>query len=381
MDFELSEEQLMFRRSLRDFVDQEIAPHASTWEEQGSFPWDVWRKLTDLGLCSLALPPEYSAGVSGSEMLFALAVEEIARGSAGLATSYLVSSGIAMENIVKQGSESHKRDYLARCARGKIAFFALTEPVGGSDLRSMETRYLRQSDHFVVDGTKTFITNGEEADFGLVYARDRSTSGYKGISCFLIHKDIPGFSVGRKERKTGQHCSSTTELTFSDCHLPLDSLVGREGQGLRMALEAIDASRVSIGAQALGIARAAYEAALDYATERKAFGKSIGQFQAIQWMLADMATEIDAASLLVYKAAWLIDNGRPFAKAAAMAKLYSSEACRRVCHSAVQIFGGYGYTKDCPVERYACDQRVTEIYEGTSEMQRWAIGRETLGLK
>lgn len=381
MDFELSEEQLMFRRSLRDFVDQEIAPHASTWEEQGSFPWDVWRKLTDLGLCSLALPPEYSAGVSGSEMLFALAVEEIARGSAGLATSYLVSSGIAMENIVKQGSESQKRDYLARCARGKIAFFALTEPVGGSDLRSMETRYLRQSDHFVVDGTKTFITNGEEADFGLVYARDRSTSGYKGISCFLIHKDIPGFSVGRKERKTGQHCSSTTELTFSDCHLPLDSLVGREGQGLRMALEAIDASRVSIGAQALGIARAAYEAALDYATERKAFGKSIGQFQAIQWMLADMATEIDAASLLVYKAAWLIDNGRPFAKAAAMAKLYSSEACRRVCHSAVQIFGGYGYTKDCPVERYARDQRVTEIYEGTSEMQRWSIARQTLGLK
>jgi butyryl-CoA dehydrogenase len=381
MHFDLSEEQLMFQMSLRDFVDREVVPQAAEWEEAGTFPWDTWHRLADLGICAMTLPPQYSAGAGGSKLLFALAVEEIARGSAGLATSYLVSSGIAMENIVKYGTESQKRELLTRCSGGEIAFFALTEPLGGSDLRSMETRYVRQTDCFVIDGTKTFITNGEESSFGLVYARDRSASDYRGISCFVVEKDNPGFSVGKRERKTGQHCSSTTELVFDNCRVPLAALVGREGKGLRMALEAIDASRVSIGAQALGIARAAYDAAVDYAGQRKAFGKSIGQFQAVQWMLSDMATEIEAARLLVYKAAWLIDRGRPFARAAAIAKLYASEACRRVCQAAVQIFGGYGYTRDFPVERYARDQRVTEIYEGTSEMQRLAIARDIFGLR
>ena len=380
MDFEFTEEQKMFQAMVRDFVDQEIAPMAARWEEEERFPYDVWREMAALGICGVALPKEYG-GNGGGKTLFCIATEEIARGSAGLAVAYLVGCGVAMENIVRYGTEEQKSTYVPRCCSGEIAYFALTEAVGGSDVALMQTRYTKEGDYYLLNGTKLFITNGEESSFGVVYATRNTSLGYRGISCFIVEKSSPCFSVGKKEKKTGQHCSSTTELIFDNCRIPVTNRVGEERKGFRMALEAIDASRISIGAQALGIAEAAYDAAVAYAKERKAFGKSLSQMQAIQWMISDMATDIDASRLLIYKAAWLQEQGKPFIKEAAMAKLFATEASSRVCHKAVQIFGGYGYSRDFAVERYARDQRVTEIYEGTSEMQRWAIARHTLGTK
>jgi alkylation response protein AidB-like acyl-CoA dehydrogenase len=245
----------------------------------------------------------------------------------------------------------------------------------------MRLRYHETSDGYVLNGTKTFISNGEESAFGVVFATQDPELGHKGVSVFVVDKGVPGLSVGRRERKTGQHCSSTTELIFDDCRIPRGALIGEEGQGLIIALESIDKSRVSVAAQALGIAQAAFDESVRYAGEREAFGKLLGQLQAIQWMLADSATELDVARLLTYRAAWLIDRGRLGIKESAMAKVYSSEAAGRICHRAVQIFGGIGYTREAAVERYARDQRVTEIYEGTSEMQRWAIARQVLGVK
>ena len=380
MDFEFTEEQKMFQAMVRDFVDQEIAPVAARWEEDERFPYDVWKEMAALGICGVALPREYG-GNGGGKTLFCIATEEIARGSAGLAVAYLVGCGVAMENIVRYGTEEQKSNYVPRCCSGEIAYFALTEAVGGSDVALMQTRYTKAGDYYLLNGTKLFITNGEESGFGVVYATKNTSLGYRGISCFIVEKGSPCFSVGKNEKKTGQHCSSTTELVFDNCRIPVANRVGEEKKGFRMALEAIDASRISIGAQALGIAEAAYDAAVAYAKERRAFGKSLAQMQAIQWMISDMATDIAASRLLIYKAAWLQEQERPFIKEAAMAKLFATEASSRVCHKAVQIFGGYGYTRDFPVERYARDQRVTEIYEGTSEMQRWAIARHTLGTK
>ena len=380
MDFEFTEEEKMFQAMVRGFVAQEIEPVAAQWEDEEKFPYEVWKKMADLGICGVALPREYG-GSGGGEILLCIATEEIARGSAGLATAYLVSCGVTMDSIVTHGREEQKRNYIPRCSNGEIAYFAVTEAAGGSDISLMQTRYTQDGDYYILNGTKLFVTNGEESGFGTVYATKDISLGHRGISCFIVEKGTPGLSIGKNERKTGQHCSSTTELIFDNCRIPITNRVGEEGKGFRMALEAIDASRISIGAQALGIAEAAYDAAVAYAKERVAFGKSLAQMQAIQWMISDMATDIDVARLLVYKAAWLVDQGKPFIKEAAMAKLFATEASHRVCHKAVQIFGGYGYTKDFAVERYARDQRITEIYEGTSEMQRWAIARQALGVK
>jgi alkylation response protein AidB-like acyl-CoA dehydrogenase len=247
---------------------------------------------------------------------------------------------------------------------------------------AMETKYARQGDYYVLNGQKIFISNGAEADFVTTFATKDKSLGYRGISAFVVDKGTKGFSVGKLERKMGLHPASVAELIFDDCKIPAANMLGEEGKGFRVALEGIDASRVSIAAQALGIAQAAYDAAVTYAKERKQFGGELARLQAIQWMIADMATEIDAARLLIYRAAWLTrKEGHAPPKEAAMAKLYASEAAHRVCHKAVQIFGGYGYTKDFAVERYYRDQRITEIYEGTSEMQRWTIARQVLGVK
>jgi len=380
VDFNFTEEHKMFQTMVRDFVQKEIQPFASQWEEEEEFPPEIISKMARLGICGVAMPPEYGGG-EGGETGLCIATEEISRASAGLGTGYLVGFGVSMDAIVKHGNEEQKRQYISRNVEGAIAYFAVTESIGGSDVASMQTTYAQEGDNYVLNGTKIFITNGIESEFGTVFAtRDRGM-GYRGISCFVVEKGTPGFSVGKREKKTGQHCNSTTELVFDNCKIPLANLVGEEGKGFKMAIEAIDASRVSVAAQALGIAEVAYEAALDYAKDRKAFGKSLAEMQAIQWMIADMALDIDASRLLIYRATWLIDNDQPFLKEAAMAKLFSSEAAHRVCHKAVQIYGGYGYTEDFPVERYARDQRITEIYEGTSEMQRWAIARQVLGIK
>lgn len=377
MDFEHTEQERLFRAAVRQFVDAQVVPNAARWEEEQRFPHETWRHIAELGLCGVSLPAEYGGGGEG-KTLFCIATEELARGSAGLSVSYLVGCGIGMDGICLRGTAGQKGTYVPRCASGELAFFALTEAHGGSDIAPMEVRYEKTDSGFVLDGTKVFITNGEESTFGVVFATRDPALRHKGISAFVVEKSTPGLSVGKKEQKTGQHCSSTNELVFQDCEIPAVALIGEEGQGLNLALQSIARSRVSIAAQALGIATAAYDEAVRYSKERRAFGRPLGQHQAIQFMLADMATELDVARLLTYRAAWSIDHGQPAIGESAMAKLYASEAAGRICHDAVQVFGGYGYIRETPVERFSRDQRITEIYEGTSEMQRLAIAREVL---
>ncbi|MBN1152541.1 MAG: acyl-CoA dehydrogenase family protein [Dehalococcoidia bacterium] len=380
MEFEHNEQEKLFRAAVREFVRTEVAPNAARWDDEERFPWEAWRQLADLGLCGVALPEAYGGGGGGKTML-CIATEELAYASGGLSVAYLVGCGVAMDAICMYGTESQKREYVGRCAQGEVAFFALTEPEGGSDVAPLRMRYRETADGYVLNGTKLFISNGEESTFGVVFATLDSELRHKGISAFVVDKPIPGLSVGRRERKTGQHCSSTTELVFDECLVRRNALIGEEGDGLSIALECIDESRVTVGAQALGIARAAYDESVRYAQEREAFGRKLGQLQAIQFMLADSATELEVSRLLTYRAAWLIDRGNLGIKESAMAKLYATEAAGRICHRAVQIFGGIGYTREAAVERFARDQRVTEIYEGTSEMQRWAIARQVLGVK
>jgi len=380
MDFELTEEQKMFQTMVRDFVSNEIEPYAAEWDETEKFPYETIRKMADIGLYSVHLPEKY--GGSGDEITFAIASEEIARGSAGLASSYQTSVGLAMYPIIMHGNEEQKSRYIPRVINGATVSFGLTEAMAGSDVAALETRYTQEGDCYVLNGNKTFITNGAEADFITTFATRDKSLGYRGISAFVVDKDAPGFSVGKIERKMGLHPASAAELIFDNCKIPAANIIGEEGRGFRIALEAIDACRVSVAAQAVGIAQAAYDAAVAYAKERKQFGTELAHFQAIQWMIADMATDIEAARLLTYRAAWLTDKeGHAPLKECAMAKLYASEAAHRVCDKAVQIFGGYGYTKDFAVERFYRDQRITEIYEGTSEMQRMTIARQVTGVK
>ena len=377
LDFEHSEKERLFRSAVREFVDAEVVPNAMRWEEEDRFPHETWSRLAELGLCGVSLPSEHG-GAGEGKTLFYIATEELARGSAGLAVAYLVGCGITMDGIVAAGTEEQKREYVPRCTNGELAFFALSEEHGGSDIAPMQVRYRRTDSGFVLDGTKTFISNGEEATFGIVFATRDPALRHEGITAFVVEKAARGLSVGKREHKAGQHCSSTTELVFDECEVPRGALLGEEGQGFRIALESITKSRVAVAAQALGIATAAYDEAVRYSTERLAFGRPLAQHQAIQFMLADMATELEVARLLMYRAAWSIDHGHSSVCEAAMAKLYASEAAGRICHDAVQLFGGYGYIHETPVERFWRDQRVTEIYEGTSEMQRIAIAREAL---
>ena len=380
MDFELSEEQKMFRTMVRDFVTNEIDPYASEWDETNEFPYATVKKMAELGLYTVGMPEEY--GGMGDEITFAIASEEISRGSGGLGISYIVSLGLAMYPITMHGSAEQKTKYIARLAEGETVAFALTEAMAGSDVANMDMRYERDGDSFILNGTKIFITNGAEADFVTTFATKDRSLGHKGFSAFIVDKGTPGFSVGKLERKMGIHPASAAELVFDNCRIPAENLLGEEGKGFRIAMEAIDASRVTIASQAVGIAQAAYDAAVAYARERKQFGVEIARHQGIQFMIADMAVELDAARLLTYRAAWLTqEQGKSPLKEAAMAKLYASEAAHRICHKAVQIHGGYGYTREFPVERYYRDQRITEIYEGTSEMQRWTIARQITGTR
>jgi len=370
----------MVRTMVRDFCTKEIEPYAAEWDETEKFPHETIKKMADAGLYSIGLPEEY--GGSGDELSFAIAIEEISRASAGLGVSYLVSLGLGMYPITMHGNEQQKSHYIPRVINGATVAFGLTEAMAGSDVAALETRYAQESGHYVLNGNKLFITNGAEADFITTFATKDKSLGYRGISAFVVDKGTPGFSVGKIERKMGLHPASATELIFDNCKIPAANMIGEEGRGFRIALEGIDASRVSIAAQAVGIAQAAFDAAVAYAKERKQFGMELARMQAIQWMIADMATDIETARLLLYKVAWLTDKqGYAPLKESAMAKLYAAEASHRVCDKAVQIFGGYGYTRDFAVERYYRDQRITELYEGTSEMQKWTIARQVLGVK
>jgi len=380
MDFQLSEEQLMFQAMVRDFVANEIEPCASQWDETNEFPYDMVKKMAEVGLYSVGFPEEY--GGTGDELSFTIASEEVSRGSGGLGISYLVSLGLAMYPITMHGSQEQKARYIPQVIDGSTVAFALTEAMAGSDVANLDMRYEKDGDSYVLNGNKIFITNGAEADIVTTFATRDKSLGHKGISAFVVEKGAPGFTVGKLERKMGIHPASAAELVFDNCRIPAENLIGEEGRGFRVALEAIDASRVTIAAQALGIAQAAYDAAVAYAKERRQFGTEIARLQGIQFIIADMAVELDAARLLTYRAAWMTQQqGKPPLKEAAMAKLYASEAAHRICHKAVQIFGGYGYTREFPVERFYRDQRITEIYEGTSEMQRWTIARQITGTR
>jgi butyryl-CoA dehydrogenase len=378
MDFSLTEDQQMFQTMVRDFATKELEPIAARIDEDEEFPAEAIKKMAELGLFGITISEEY--GGSGGDMTHVvIAEEELARASAGVGTIYFASLSLACYPIYKFGAEEQKQRFVVPLARGeRLASFALTEPGAGSDVASLEMTAVRQGNEYVLNGTKIFVTNGAEAGTIVTFATTDKSLRHRGITSFIVERGTPGFSVSRKERKLGIRASSTAELLFENCHVPLENRLGEEGQGFKVAMGAIDSSRISVAAQAVGIARAAFEASLSYAKERQQFGGPIANLQAIQWKLADMATYIDAARLLTYRAAFLKDNGLPFLKESAMAKLFAGEASRDVTNDAVQIYGGYGYTKDYPVERFLRDAKITEIYEGTSEMQRMTIAKNLI---
>ena len=378
MHIELSEEQRQVRDLCRKFADEELKPNARRWDEQHHFPAEAIAKLGEMGLMAVAIPPEWG-GAGMDNVCYALAMEEIARGCAGTSVVMSVSNSLYCDPIMKFGTEEQKRQFLVPFARGeKLGCFALTEPMSGSDAAEMRTLAVKRGDQYVINGSKNFITNGPQADAVLLFLMTDSSKRHRGITAFLVPTDAKGLSRGKPDDKVGIRASGSCTLFFEDCAVPDRYRLGAEGDGFKIAMATLDGGRIGIAAQALGIAQAAFEEALAYAKERKAFGQPIAQFQAIQFMLADMATELDAARLLVWRAAALKDTGVRHSAESSMAKLYASEMCERVTSRAIQIHGGYGYVKEYDVERHWRDSRITEIYEGTSEIQRGVISAAVL---
>jgi alkylation response protein AidB-like acyl-CoA dehydrogenase len=379
MDFELTDDQRMIREMVRDFAQKEIVPIAGEMDKTEEFPWPVIRKMAELGILGLPFPEKYG-GAGADTVSYAIAVEEISRASGSVGITLAAHISLGTYPIYAFGTEEQKQRFLPPLTTGQgLGAFGLTEPGAGSDAGATKTTALRQGNEWVINGQKTFITNGAIAESIIVSAVTDRNRGTKGISSFIVPKGAPGFQPGRNEDKLGLRASVTSQLFFSDCRVPLENLLGQAGDGFKQMLITLDGGRISIGAMALGLAQAALDASLQYSKERVQFGQPIAHFQAIQWMLADMATEIDCARLMVYRAAWLKDRGKRFSREAAMAKLYASEAAGRACNKAIQIHGGYGYTRDYPVERYWRDARLCEIGEGTSEIQRLVIARQLLG--
>jgi len=378
MDFELTEEQQMVREMTRAFVKREVKPVASRLDREGIYPSELVKRLSEMGLMGMLVPQEF--GGSGMDLLSCVvAMEEISKGWASLAVAMSVHNSLVCAPIARFGSAAQKQKYLAPLARGEwLGCYALTEPSAGSDAGSIQTRAKRTENDFVLNGNKIFITNGNRADLAIVYAVTDPARDKKGISAFIVEKNSAGFVVGKLEDKLGLRSSDTASLLFEDCRVPHENLLGVEGEGFKIALATLDGGRIGIAAQALGIAQGCLEESVAYAQQRRQFGRAIAEFEAIQWMLADMATEIDAARLLAYRAAWLAQQGRTFTKEAAMAKLFASEAANRAAYKAIQIFGGYGYTKEFAVERFFRDVRITTLYEGTSEIQRLVIARHLI---
>jgi alkylation response protein AidB-like acyl-CoA dehydrogenase len=379
MDFEPTEEHRMIRRMVREFAEKEIAPRAEEIDETDQFPEDLFRRMGELGIIGLPFPEEYG-GSGGSYTGLVIALEEIARVSGSMAITLDAQTSLYCEPIYLFGTEEQKRKYLAPAARGeRIGAFGLTEPQAGSDAGATRTRAVRDGDEWVINGQKNFITNGSIADFAVITAKTDPEKGTRGISAFIVERTTPGFETGRDEKKMGLKGSVTSELFFENCRIPAENLLGRENEGFRQFLTTLDAGRVAIAAMAVGLAQGAFERAVAYAQEREQFDQPIAKFQAIQWMIADMATEIDAARLLVNRAAWLRERGQRFTREAAMAKLFATEMSERVCHDAIQIHGGYGYVQEYEVERMYRDQRLCAIGEGTNQIQRLVIARQILG--
>jgi butyryl-CoA dehydrogenase len=378
VNFDLTDEQELIRETVREFAEAEIAPVAAELDREHRFPVEVLPKLAGLSLLGMPFPEEVG-GAGGDYVSYAIEIEEISRVCA--TTSVIISghTSLATWPIFKFGTQAQKDRWLYDMASGhRLGAFALTEPAAGTDAGAGTATAILSGDEYILNGSKIFITNAPYADVYVVFAKTDPAQGTRGMSAFIVEKDTPGFSVGEAEHKLGIRGSSTPPLYFNDCHIPKDALLGGEGNGFKIAMQTLDGGRIGIAAQALGIAQGALDASAAYAKERIQFGKPIATLQAIQWMIADMATEIDAARLLVYRAASCIDNGRPYATEGAMAKLFASETATRVAGKAIQIHGGYGYTESYPVERMWRDAKITEIYEGTSEVQRMVIARSFL---
>ncbi|MFV9510997.1 acyl-CoA dehydrogenase [Tepidibacillus sp. LV47] len=378
MNFRLTEEQEMFRKMVRDFAENEVAPTAAFRDEQELFDRGIFEKMAELGLTGIPWPEKYG-GAEADFLSYVIAVEELSRVDASVGVTLSVHISLASWPIYKFGNEEQKIKYLKPLATGeKLGAFAITENGAGSDAANIKTTAVKDGDDYIINGSKIFTTNGMEADTYIVFAVTDKEKKHKGISAFILEKGMEGFSFGKKEKKMGIRASTTVELHFDNVRVPKENLLGEEGQGFKIAMMTLDGGRNGIAAQALGIAQGALDEALNYAKERVQFDKPIAAQQGIQFKLADMATKIEASRLLTYQAAWLEDNGLPYGKQSAMAKLMASDTAMEVTTEAVQIFGGYGYTRDYPVERMMRDAKITQIYEGTNEIQRLVIANYLL---
>ncbi|MGN4447830.1 acyl-CoA dehydrogenase AcdA [Bacillus cereus group sp. MYBK79-1] len=375
MHFKLSEEHEMIRKMVRDFAKNEVAPTAAERDEEERFDRALFDQMAELGLTGIPWPEEYG-GIGSDYLAYVIAIEELSRVCASTGVTLSAHTSLAGWPIFKFGTEEQKQKFLRPMAEGtKIGAYGLTEPSSGSDAGGMRTTAKRDGDHYILNGSKIFITNGGIADIYVVFALTDPESKQRGTSAFIVESDTPGFSVGKKESKLGIRSSPTTEIMFEDCRIPVENLLGEEGQGFKVAMQTLDGGRNGIAAQAVGIAQGALDASVEYARERHQFGKPIAAQQGIGFKLADMATDVEAARLLTYQAAWLESEGLPYGKESAMSKVFAGDAAMKVTTEAVQVFGGYGYTKDYPVERYMRDAKITQIYEGTQEIQRLVISR------
>lgn len=377
MDFNLSEEELAIRQTVREFAAKEIAPSARERDEKSEFPFEIIKKLGKLGICGVCAPPEYG-GAGMSYLSYAIIIEELAKVDASVAVIISVTNTLVSIPLRHFGTEEQRRKFLPALSSGeKLGAYSLSEPQAGSDASNLACTAVRDGDEYIFNGVKNFVTNGSNADLIIVFAVTDREKGSKGLSTFMVEKNSPGLSIGKIEKKLGIRSSDTAELIFKDCKVPVFNRIGEEGEGYKIALTTLDYGRVGIGAQALGIAQGAMDKAVVYSQKREQFGKTINKFQAIQFKIAEMAMEIDAARLLLYRAALKQDSGENFTKESAMAKLFASQTAMKTANQAVQIFGGYGYMREYEIERFMRDAKITEIYEGTSEIQKIVIARET----
>lgn len=374
----LSEDEQMFRASVREFAEGELRPRVEAMDEQGKLDPALIKQCFDLGLMGIETPEEFG-GAGASFFTAILAVEELSRVDASVGVFVDVQNTLVNNALIRWGTQEQKKKYLTRLSADAVGAYALSEAGSGSDAFAMQTRAVDKGDHYLINGRKLWITNGNEAEIFVLFANANPEAGYRGITAYIVEKSFPGFSVGKKENKLGIRASSTTELILEDCEVPKENVLGEVGKGYKTSIETLNEGRIGIGAQMIGIARGAMDAALAYTGERQQFGKSINQFQGVQFQLAEMATELEAARLLVYNAARMKDTGVPFVKEAAIAKLYSSRAAERITSVAIELYGGYGFVKDYPVEKFWRDSKIGAIYEGTSNMQLQTIAKLMIG--
>ena len=383
--FPFTEEHEMIRQTAREFAQREIAPIAAEFDESGDFPFETIMKMGEMGFMGIEVPEEYG-GAGMDTLAYVLALEEICKADAAHGIIMSVNNSLYCFGIQKFGSEYQKQEFLRPVASGKsVGAYSLTEPMAGSDAGSIRCQAVREGEHYILNGRKSWVTSGPVANYIVVFTMTAPEKKHKGITAFIIDKNLPGFSVGKKEPKLGIRASATSEILFEDCRVPIENRLGEEDEGFKIAMTVLDVGRIGVATQALGISGAAYEASLSYAKEREAFDKKIGEFQGISFKLADMKTKLEASRLLVYNAAMAKERskttGERFTLEASIAKLFSSEACMFISHAAIQIHGGIGFSKELPVERYFRDAKITEIYEGTSEIQRLVISRMETGLR